>query len=368
MIMRRVCILVVSVMLFSAVAVSGAQKLPDVVAVVNGEKITKDQLISTAVDWHATMVLEQMVNFRIIDQEAKKAGVVITQKQIDAKIEEIKKNLRPGQTFDDMLMRNGLTLNHAYAVIKMQLQTEGVLKKSMKVTSKDLEGYRHVQHVLIRLPNPSFPGAEEQPEEKEKIAQQDQEAKAKIDKIAQEIKDGLAFEEAAKKYSEDPGTKANGGDLGFITRGPMAPEFEEAVFKMKTGEISEPIKSPYGYHLIKLVIIGNEATGEDKKKLEEEIIQRKIGEKYQPWLMYITNKAKVKNILSPEKPKPAPKPPQVKSVKPGVVTPPPPPSNTESGTVPEPAPEDIPPPPPDSGTGAQVETSPAPPVAPAPTN
>jgi len=64
--------------------------------------------------------------------------------------------------------------------------------------------------------------------------------------------DGSDFSELAKKYSEDDFSTKNGGDLGYFGRGTMDPYFEEAVFSMKIGDISEPIKTSYGYHIIKL--------------------------------------------------------------------------------------------------------------------
>ena len=70
--------------------------------------------------------------------------------------------------------------------------------------------------------------------------------------ILKEIANGLSFEEAAQKYSNCP-SKAQGGDLGEFTRGRMVPEFEEAAFEMNVGEVSEPVKTQFGYHIIKLL-------------------------------------------------------------------------------------------------------------------
>jgi len=63
---------------------------------------------------------------------------------------------------------------------------------------------------------------------------------------------GADFAQIAKEYSEDDFSSSNGGDLGYFSRGTMDPYFEEAVFSMKIGQISEPVKSSYGYHIIKL--------------------------------------------------------------------------------------------------------------------
>lgn len=77
-------------------------------------------------------------------------------------------------------------------------------------------------------------------------------------KILKEINGGLSFEEAASKYSKCP-SEETGGDLGYFTPGKMVPEFENAAFGMNIGEISKPVKTQFGYHIIKLT---------DKKEAE----------------------------------------------------------------------------------------------------
>lgn len=321
MLRKTTLTLVAVVILLSCIPALATIKLPDVVAVVNGEKITKDELISMLIDWQSPIVLEEMINYRIVGQEARKAGVIVTADQVKARMEEIKKTLPPGESFEDMLKRSGLTPEHAFAVLKMQMQTEEVLKKQISVTDKDLEGYRKASHILIRIP------FSQKPEEAEA---KDKEAKEKIEKIAAEIKGGLAFEEAAKKYSEDYSNKDKGGDLGFFPQGQMAPEFEKKTFEMKVGEVSEPVKTNFGYHLIKLNAIGNQTTGEERKKLEEMITRNKMGEKYRDWMLTIKNKAQVENKLEPPKPKPAPAPKvETPSTAPAETPPPPPPAPSE---------------------------------------
>ncbi|MFZ5967866.1 MAG: peptidylprolyl isomerase [Bacillota bacterium] len=73
----------------------------------------------------------------------------------------------------------------------------------------------------------------------------------KAKEIAAEIKAGKSFEEAAKAYSECP-SKANGGDLGYFEKGQMVPEFEKAAFEAEPGAISEPVKTQFGYHIIRV--------------------------------------------------------------------------------------------------------------------
>lgn len=73
----------------------------------------------------------------------------------------------------------------------------------------------------------------------------------KAAEVAHKIKNGLFFEEAARKYSTCPSNE-QGGDLGYFSRGMMVPEFEEAAFSMEQGQVSAPVKTQFGYHLIKV--------------------------------------------------------------------------------------------------------------------
>lgn len=77
-------------------------------------------------------------------------------------------------------------------------------------------------------------------------------AKKKADEVYDKLKGGANFAQLAKEYSQDAATAANGGDLGFFGKGKMVPAFEEAAFALKVGEYSEPVRTVYGYHIIKV--------------------------------------------------------------------------------------------------------------------
>ncbi|MDA3806386.1 MAG: SurA N-terminal domain-containing protein [Thiomicrorhabdus sp.] len=98
---------------------------------------------------------------------------------------------------------------------------------------------RHAKHILISL---------EADTDKAEAA-----AQVILAEVQAKIAAGEKFEELAKIYSKDPGSASSGGDLGSFSQGMMVPEFDEAVFSMEVGQVSEPIKTDFGYHLIKLV-------------------------------------------------------------------------------------------------------------------
>jgi peptidyl-prolyl cis-trans isomerase C len=78
------------------------------------------------------------------------------------------------------------------------------------------------------------------------------------EELKEKLDDGEAFEKLASQNSKDPGSAKEGGDLGYFTKGRMVPEFSRAAFALKKGEVSAPVKSPFGWHIIKL---------EDRRKL-----------------------------------------------------------------------------------------------------
>jgi peptidyl-prolyl cis-trans isomerase D len=113
-----------------------------------------------------------------------------------------------------------------------------------------------------------------------------QKARAKSQEIYDQLKrDPAKFAELAKKYSQDPGSAANGGDLGLFSRGSMVKVFDDAVFQMKVGDISPPVESQYGYHIIRLTAVKpaqvkgmDEVRGQIESELKKQRASRKFAE------------------------------------------------------------------------------------------
>jgi peptidyl-prolyl cis-trans isomerase D len=185
--------------------------------------------------------------FRYKNEKVKLDYVLIKPEDLDSKISpdesEIKayfeKNRAKYQVPEKRVVRFALVdLNQ----IRQSLQiSEDQLKAQYQ---QNIQQYQvpnrvHVEHILLMTVGK--PDAEVE------------EIKKKAADILQQIKKGAKFEDLAKKYSEDPGTKDKGGDLGFIGQGQTVPEFEKTAFSLNPGQVSDLVRTQYGFHIIKVL-------------------------------------------------------------------------------------------------------------------
>ncbi|WP_078408560.1 peptidylprolyl isomerase [Priestia abyssalis] len=204
----------------------------EVVVETKAGNITKDELYSALKDRLGDETIRDLVDEKVLGEKYK-----VTDKEVDQELESLKEQY--GQQFEAAIQQNGV--DQVKRMLKIDLLREKAATADIKVTDKELkEAYDakkpevKASHILVQ---------------DEKTAK---EVKAKLDK-------GEDFAKLAKEYSQDPGSAENGGDLGFFGSGKMVPEFEEAAYKLKKGQVSEPVKSSFGYHIIKVT---------DKKELE----------------------------------------------------------------------------------------------------
>lgn len=116
-------------------------------------------------------------------------------------------------------------------------------------------------------------------------------AKAKIDSVKLLLDSGADFSELARQYSEDPGSKDRGGDLGFFERRMMVKEFDEAAFNLKPGEISDVVRTNFGYHIIKLEEVAPLPTlDEERENLKKIFRQTRYQEEYDKLIDSLKNK------------------------------------------------------------------------------
>ena len=166
----------------------------------------------------------------------------------------------------------------------------------LRVYNENKDSYRipervNVRHILLKTT--------------EKDARQEAAVKAKADDLVKQLRaaKGANFAEMVKKYSEDPGSAAKGGEYDGVVRGQMVPEFEKAAFALKLNEISDPVKTTYGYHIIQL--LGHEQAqlkpfSEVKPQLEAEFKKQRVNDLMQQ----MSDKAQAaltKDPLHPEK-------------------------------------------------------------------
>lgn len=201
-----------------------------------------------------------------------KAGDFISQVKIDpaqvkAYYDQHKDKFNvPEQVKVEFVMMSANTL-----IPKMQASEEEIKKYYTENASKfQGDEQRRASHILIGFGVSATPQAKE-------------EAHKKAEQVLAEVRKNPArFEELAKKYSQDPGSAEKGGDLGVFGRGTMVKPFEDAVFSMKPGEISDLVQSEFGYHIIKLTEIQGQAQGYDsvKPQIRAELMYQKAISKF----------------------------------------------------------------------------------------
>jgi peptidyl-prolyl cis-trans isomerase SurA len=124
-------------------------------------------------------------------------------------------------------------------------------------------------------------------------------AKRRILQIRDRLQSGMKFEEAARLYSEDASAN-RGGDLGWLAQGDTVPEFERVMLALKPGVLSEPVRSPFGWHLIEVTGRRNQDVGaeRDVQAVKREIRARKAEQQYQDWIRQLRDSAHVENYLN----------------------------------------------------------------------
>jgi len=307
-----------------------------VVGTVNGTKVTKADLLKMMWFWNGPSSLQDLLNEKMIQGAAAKAGVKVTDADVQANIK--KSCSRMGVTsVKQLLDQFHITYYRFMEVTKLQTVMEKLAQQSVKITDASYGDWIRVRHILVKFP-----------QEQTDKAKQDEAAKKKIEEIAARVKKGEDFAKLADECSDDPGNSKDGtklgGDLGWFTHGRMMQEFENAAFKLKEGEVSEPVKTFYGYHLIKMEKLGKDATAAEKADLKKQIMESEVPNKMSDLFSKLQASATVDNKLmgpqaKPEKPVMGPGPgrsPKPITVKP--VTPPPAPVSPKPAQAPPPPP------------------------------
>ncbi|MDR9854427.1 peptidylprolyl isomerase [Paenibacillus sp. VCA1] len=260
----------------------------EAVATVNGEKITKDKLYGALVKVGGTQTLDTLISETLLNQELSKKGLKVTQADIDKEKAFIKKQYGDEETFQSALAQSGMSEEDFNDQMEMQAKLRKLLEPEVKVTDEDVKKYFEENKA-------SFDTPEEVKASHILVA-----TKEEAEDILKQLKNGADFAKLAKEKSTDPGSKDQGGDLGYFPRGKMYKEFEDAAFKLKDGELSGVVKTQAGYHIIKKTgyKAAHTATLDEKKAdIKEQLIFQQLMQKAPTWLADIKAKAKITNSL-----------------------------------------------------------------------
>jgi parvulin-like peptidyl-prolyl isomerase len=278
-------------------------------AVVDGVSISVDRLnavakadqAAAAVDQQGTppptgaalnrQALGELVQSEIVLHGAKQEGITVSDADVDARVNQIRAQVTAQNgNFDQVLAQRGLTLDLLRAQVRPQIAAQKVTAKLVppKVSDADLAKRRaefpqvHVRHVLVK-------------------------DKATADTVRARLAAGGSWNNAAKQYSQDPGSKEKGGDLGFTSKGETVPEFEKAVFalagqgacKGKTSgaclsPVSQPVKSQFGYHIIQVLGLRLPPIDDQLREQVEPGLQQRRQDALQRWFKDLAGKAQVR--------------------------------------------------------------------------
>lgn len=212
------------------------------VAKTDAGDITKDELYDAMKEQYGESVLQELLYTKVLSKNYK-----VTDEELDKKVKEIKD--QAGESFDMLLAQNGLKdEKELRELLKPQLLIEKAGLKEVKATEKEMKEYY----------------ANLKPEIKARHILVDSEEKAK--EVKSKLDGGAKFEDLAKENSTDPGSKDNGGDLGWFGAGAMVAEFENAAYALKVNEISAPVKTENGWHIIQVTDKKEKQKYEDMKE------------------------------------------------------------------------------------------------------
>src|SRR3989339_767760 len=257
------CLLVIS-FLRGALSAEKKHQNEEVLATVNGKEITQADLANRLETFRNTdaetlntikqEILDQLITDILLEEFIDRQGLVVAPEEIEREVNQVRSNITSnqkdsGQSLEKVLASIGSNMGEFKRSIKHSLALEKYFdnKLDYKTLEKYFDGNKSlfngesvkVSHILVDTRSM-------------KTQEELSHALEQIKSIKREIDGGVAFDEMAKKYSNCPSAQ-NGGDLGFIQRkGNLAKSFLDTAFSLRTGQISEPVQTEFGYHLIKV--------------------------------------------------------------------------------------------------------------------
>lgn len=226
----------------------------DTVAETKAGNVTKDELYDELVASNGAEALKKLITLKVLEDKYD-----VSEKDVDKELETVKEQV--GEEFDQVLAMQGLTEDELKTDIKTSLLQEQAITDGVEIDEEEMkEHYERMnkeidaRHILV---------------EDEETAKD----------IKKKLDDGEDFEKLAKKHSTDEGSAEEGGNIGFFSVGSMVPEFEDKAFSMKEGEISEPVQSDFGFHIIEILEIKELDNDIGSYEDNEDQIRRTIAER-----------------------------------------------------------------------------------------
>ena len=244
-------------------------------------------------------LLDRLIESRIQIQQAEREKIVVEDSEIAEQVDEIKKklNAKTQVEFEEMLKSQALTLDGVKKRIKDQIMVQRLMRRKValrvSVTEQEIDKYLEdnraklevglsfeAKHILF-LPRP--------PESEEGWDA----ARRKSEQVYALLLEGQDFGEVAKKYSEDASAK-DGGGLGRLKRGELAPDIEAAILTLEPGHFSAPFRSKVGYHLFELdskESLTGEALVQARNQIRDILYRQKYDARMQEWVSDIRHRA-----------------------------------------------------------------------------
>jgi peptidyl-prolyl cis-trans isomerase C len=246
-------------------------QLPPVIARVNGEDVKKDEFdrIIHTMEARAGQpippdrrdeilrgAIDQLVVYTLLSQESRKRGIKVEDKEIDAKMSQLKGQFPTQDAFEKALKDRGMTVDSLRKDARIDISVTKLMEAETAALPgpSDLEAKSYYEknpdrfkqdesvrasHILVRV------------DEKADAATRKR-ARAEIDSVLKQAKAGADFAKLAQQHSQD-GSAAQGGDLNYFSKGQMVPAFDKVAFELKPGQTSGVVTTQFGYHIIKVV-------------------------------------------------------------------------------------------------------------------
>lgn len=213
-----------------------------VVATVNGERITKDDYYQAMMDYYGDEILEEMINRKLILQEGQRLDVSVTQEEVDEEIDAIKNQFNSEEEFYQTLEEYGDSIDDLMDMIETDKLLEKIAMHDYDVGEEELKTYFLDNQMWFDIP------------EEIRLSHILVNSVEEANEVIRRLNGGDDFAELAGELSIDTFSKDEGGDLGFVERGELAYQFDEVfedvAFSLDIEEYSEPVETYRGVHII----------------------------------------------------------------------------------------------------------------------